>query len=207
MFIDSFDALDPKRTQAEVRVDMTARPVTLQVRSRQQWRAWLAKHHASSSGIWLVFYKAHTGRKSIAYEDAVREALCFGWIDSLVKRLDDARYALKITPRKPTSKWSAINRRRWMDLKAAGLLESAGLAAAPTDNTYAPRPVIPDLPVYIARTLKANPKAWTFFRQLAPTYRRNFVVWIHTARRPETREKRIRESIGLLAAGQKLGLK
>ena len=84
---------------------------------------------------------------------------------------------------------------------------SAGLAAAPTDNTYAPRPVIPDLPVYIAKALKANSKAWEFFRELAPTYRRNFVVWIHTAKRAETRERRIRESIALLAAGKKLGLK
>jgi uncharacterized protein YdeI (YjbR/CyaY-like superfamily) len=140
-----------------------------------------------------VFYKAHTGVKSIPYEDMVREALCFGWIDSLVKRLDDDRFALKVTPRQPTSKWSDINRKRWVELKAAGLLTSAGLAAAPTNNTYAPRPIIPDLPVYIAKALKANSKAWEFFRELAPTYRRDFVVWIHTAKRAETRERRIRE--------------
>jgi uncharacterized protein YdeI (YjbR/CyaY-like superfamily) len=154
-----------------------------------------------------VFYKAHTGVKSIAYEDAVREALCFGWIDSLVKRLDGDRYALKVTPRQPTSKWSDTNRKRWAELKAAGLLTPAGLAAAPTNNTYAPKPVIPALPAYIARALKANSKAWEFFQQLAPTYRRQFVVWIHIAKRPDTRERRIRESIALLAAGKKLGLK
>jgi uncharacterized protein YdeI (YjbR/CyaY-like superfamily) len=154
-----------------------------------------------------VFYKAHTGIKSIPYEDMVREALCFGWIDSLVKRLDDDRYVLKVTPRKPTSKWSDINRKRWTELKAAGLLTSAGLAAAPTNNTYAPRPVIPDLPVYIAKALRGNSRAWEFFRKLSPTYRRDFVVWIHIAKRPETRARRIRESISLLAAGKKLGLK
>jgi len=176
-------------------------------RNRQQWRAWLAKHHASSAGVWLVFYKRHTGVKSIPYEDTVREALCFGWIDSLIKRLDDDRYALKFTPRQPTSKWSHINRKRWAELKADGLLTSAGLAAAPTANTYAPRPLVPDLPVFIAKALKTNHKAWTFFRQLAPTHRRQFVVWIYLAKRTETREKRIRESIRLLAAGQKLGLK
>ena len=154
-----------------------------------------------------MFYKAHTGVKSIRYEDAVREALCFGWIDSLVKRLDDDRYALKITPRRPTSKWSDLNRKRWVELEAAGLLTPAGLAAAPTSNTYAPRPVVPDLPVYIARALKTNATAWAFFRELAPTDRRHFVVWIHTAKRPETRERRICESIRLLAAGKKLGLK
>ena len=141
------------------------------------------------------------------YDDAVREALCFGWIDSLVKRLDDNRYAVKVTPRKPTSKWSDINRRRWKELKAAGLLTSAGLTAAPTENTYGPRPVIPNLPNYIAKAIKANAKAWKFFRELAPTYRRNFVVWIHMAKRPDTRERRIRQSLALLAAGKKLGLK
>lgn len=181
--------------------------ITLDVRNRRLWREWLTAHHTSSPGVWLVRYKAHTGEESIPYEDIVREALCFGWIDSLVKRLDADTYALKVTPRRPTSKWSNINRKRWAELKTAGLLTSAGLAAAPTSSTYAPKPAIPELPAYIAKALKANPKAWKFFQQLAPTYRRYFVGWIHTAKRPETREKRIRESIGLLAAGKKLGLK
>src|SRR5262249_29532213 len=134
----------------------------LEVRDRQQWRAWLAKHHTSSPGGWVVVFQRHTGGESISYEETGREALCVGWIDSLVKRLDDDRYALKFTPRQATSKWSRINRKRWTELKAAGLLTSAGLAAAPTDNTYAPRPVVPDLPTYIAKALRANPKAWKF---------------------------------------------
>ena len=103
---------------------------TLEVRDRRRWRAWLEQHHASSPAVWLVFYKKHSGRKSISYEDSVREALCFGWIDSLVNRLDDDRFRLKFTPRKPTSKWSDPNRKRWAELKAAGLLAAAGLAAA-----------------------------------------------------------------------------
>src|SRR5688500_13412693 len=188
-------------------LSMTAESMMLQVRSRRQWRAWLAKHHTSSPGVWLVFYKAHTGAKSLRYEDTVREALCFGWIDSLVKRLDDDRYALKVTPRKPTSKWSDVNRRRWDELKASGLLAAPGLAAAPTANRYAPHPSIPELPAYIVQALKTNLAAWRHFQALAPTYRRDFVVWIHTAKRPETRERRIRESIRLLSAGKKLGLK
>jgi uncharacterized protein YdeI (YjbR/CyaY-like superfamily) len=141
------------------------------------------------------------------YEDFVREALCFGWIDSLVKRLDDDRFAIKVTPRKAASKWSDINRRRWTELKTAGLLEPAGLALAPTENKYAPKPDIPELPTYIAKAIKADPRAWSFFQDLPPRERRNFVVWIHVAKRPETRERRIRESIALLAAGKKLGLK
>ena len=186
---------------------MAERLIDLDVRTREQWRQWLAKHHASSAGIWLVRHKQHTGVDAMPYEDIVCEALCFGWVDSLIKRLDDNRFAIKVTPRKPTSKWSDINRKRWNELKAAGLLAPAGLAAAPTENRYAARPRVPQLPAYVANAIKANAKAWQFFQQLAPTYRRDFVVWIHTAKRPETREKRIRESIALLAAGKKLGLK
>jgi uncharacterized protein YdeI (YjbR/CyaY-like superfamily) len=179
----------------------------LELTNARQWRSWLKKHHASSPGVWLGFHKRHTRRKSIPYEDAVRNALCFGWVDSLIKRLDDDRYAMKFTPRKPTSKWSDLNRKRWAELQSAGLLAAAGKAAAPIANTYAPRPSIPLLPRYIASALKTTPKAWSTFQALSPTDRRDFVVWIHTAKRPETRERRIRESIALLAAGKKLGLK
>lgn len=179
----------------------------LEVRDRQRWRAWLSKNHESSPGVWLVYYKDRTGVKSISYEDSVNEALCFGWVDSLIRRLDDERYARKFTRRKPTSNWSDSNRKRWAELKEAGLLSGAGLTAAPTGKTYAPRPAIPELPSYFSRALEANPNALRFFRELAPTHRRQFVAWIHTAKRPETRERRIRESIALLAAGEKLGLK
>ena len=179
----------------------------LDVRTRAAWRAWLGKHHTSSRGVWVVFHKAHTGVKSIPYEGFVRAALCFGWIDSLVKRLDDDRFAIKVTPRKATSRWSDINRRRWTELKTAGLLTAAGLAAAPTENRYAPKPSIPELPGYIGKAIKSNPEAWSFFQKLPRRERRNFVVWIHLAKRPETHERRIRESIARLAAGRKLGLK
>jgi uncharacterized protein YdeI (YjbR/CyaY-like superfamily) len=186
---------------------MATELITLDVRNRQQWRSWLRKHHAASPGVWLLFHKAQTGVKSVPYEEAVREALCYGWIDSLIKRLDDDRYVLKFTPRKPTSKWSDLNRKRWAELQEEGRLAAPGLAAAPTGNRYAPRPTIPELPAYIARAFKANPAAWRFFQALRPTQRRDFVVWIHIAKRPETRENRIRESIALLAGGKKLGLK
>jgi uncharacterized protein YdeI (YjbR/CyaY-like superfamily) len=186
---------------------MRSELTTLHFKARQDWRAWLTKNHAASPGIWFVFHKAHTGAKSIPYEDMVREALCFGWVDSLIKRLDADRYAVKVTPRKSTSKWSNLNRKRWIELKAEGLLAAAGLTAAPTKNTYAPKPSIPVLPSYIAKAFQQDARAWEFFQELAPTQRRYFVVWIHTAKRPETREKRIRESIELLAARKKLGLK
>ena len=180
---------------------------TLDVRTREQWRQWLASHHASSPGVWLVRHKRHTGVETMPYEDVVCEALCFGWIDSLVKRLDEDRFAIKVTPRKPTSRWSDPNRRRWRELEAAGLLAPAGLAAAPTGNRYPARPSVPELPDYVAQALRVHPEAWRNFQALSRTDRRDFVVWIHTAKRPETRQRRIRESIDLLAAGRKLGLK
>lgn len=179
----------------------------LDVQTRAAWRQWLAEHHASRTGIWVVRHKQHTRAESMPYEDLVCEALCFGWIDSLVKRLDEDRYAIRVTPRKGTSKWSDINRKRWKQLKAAGLLAPPGLAAAPTARTYAPRPSVPELPTYIANAFKTDPTAWQHFQALARTYRRDFVVWIHTAKRADTRERRIRESIELLSVGRKLGLK
>ena len=186
---------------------MATELATLSVRDGEEWRAWLTTHHAASPGVWLVFHKRHTGVTCISYEASVRQALCFGWIDSLVRRLDEHRYARKFTPRKPRSNWSPSNLRRWTELREDGLLAAAGLAAAPTDLRPEPPPEIQALPAYIAAAFRADPKAWQFFEQLAPTYRRHFVTWIHTAKRQATREKRIRESTALLAAGGKLGLK
>src|SRR5260370_17454239 len=180
---------------------------TLDIRKRQKWRTWLRRHHASSPGVWLTFHRDHTGVESLPYEDSVREALCFGWVDSLIKRLDDDRYARKFTPRQPTSKWSESNRKRWIELKACGLLTAAGLATAPTDKSYAQRPAIPGLPAYIAKALQATPVACRFFQELPPGHRRHLSACLHSSLRPETRTKRICESVALLAAGKKLGLK
>src|SRR5262245_42209035 len=177
------------------------------IRTRPKWREWLSKHHASSVGIWLVFHKKHTGVASVPYDDAVREAPCFGWVDSLVKRLDDDRYLQKFTPRKTGSAWSDSNRQRWAQLKAEGLLTPAGLAAAPTDKGYPPKPAIPELPGYFASPLKSNAKARAFFETLPRRERRNFVVWVHIAKKPETRARRLREALTLLATRKKLGLK
>jgi uncharacterized protein YdeI (YjbR/CyaY-like superfamily) len=181
---------------------------TLDVKTCEEWRQWLAEHHDLESEVWLVFHKRQTGRPSIAYHDALDEALCFGWIDSLIKRLDDARYARKFTPRKPDSKWSAVNRKRYAQLKAGGRLMPAGLNRAPTDRTYDARKVFPSkIPPYIRRALKGHPAAWSHFERLAPSYRRMYIAWIDSAKQQETKARRLQQSIGLLAAGKKLGLK
>ena len=175
-----------------------------------RWRSWLQKHHASASDIWLVFYKQHTGRQSFGYLDALDEALCYGWIDSLVKRIDDGRFARKFTPRKPGSKWSAINRKRYAALEAAGRVAPAGKARSPKGAAVARPPQLKlpaTLPGYIAKAIKAVPDAWTYFRTLAPSHRRHYVGWIHMAKRVETRQRRLQVAIELLSKKQKLGLK
>ena len=183
---------------------------TVHVRTRAEWRAWLQAHHATVSEIWLVFDKRHTGKPAIDYEDAVEESLCFGWVDSLIRRLDENRYARKFTPRRPDSKWSTINRRRYARVKAQGLLAEAGRQRPPTAKSgdAPPRPADPKaVPAYIAKAFKANRAAWETFERLAPSHRWRYVIWIEDAKRPETREKRLREAIEKLLAQQTLGLK
>jgi uncharacterized protein YdeI (YjbR/CyaY-like superfamily) len=181
---------------------------TFDARTPDEWRKWLADHHDSEAEVWLVFRKRHTGQASIAYGDAVDEALCFGWVDSLIKRLDNARYARKFTPRKPDSKWSTANRKRYAHLKASGRLMPAGLNRPPTEKSGdAPRPSLAKVPPYIQETLKNCPPAWTNFGSLAPSYRRMYIAWIDSAKRQETKMRRLQEAIHLLMAGKKLGLK
>jgi uncharacterized protein YdeI (YjbR/CyaY-like superfamily) len=183
---------------------------TFVAKTAAQWRRWLGAHHDSESEVWLVFHKRHTGVESIAYLDALDEALCFGWVDSLVKRLDEARFARKFTPRKADSRWSAINRKRYAALKASGRLKPGGIARPPTDrkSERPPQFVMPaTLPRYIQTALKEKPAAWRCFEGLPPSHRRRYVGWIESAKREETKVRRLQEAILLLAAGQPLGLK
>lgn len=184
---------------------------TLLVRSLNQWRKWLAGHHASVPEVWLIFHKRHTGVTSIEYQDARDEALCFGWVDSLVKRLDDRRYALKFTPRRTDSRWSDVNRKRYAELKAAGRLKPPGMGRPPTERGSAPRPVrlaLPaKLPAYIRAALRKNPGALRRFESLPPAHRRRYFAWIESAKREDTRLRRLQEAVRLLAGGKELGLK
>src|SRR5687768_13009771 len=184
---------------------------TLRVQSIGQWREWLDKNHTSESEVWLIFYKRHTGVASVEYKDARDEALCFGWVDSLVKRLDDRRYAQKFTPRRPDSRWSDVNRKRYAALQAAGRLKQPGIDRPPTDRGSAPRPPrleLPSrLPRYIQAALAKRPKVLRSFEALSAAQRRRYVAWIESAKREETKLRRLEEAIRLLADGQVLGLK
>jgi uncharacterized protein YdeI (YjbR/CyaY-like superfamily) len=181
---------------------------TLDLPTRRHWRDWLRANHDSVGRIWLVFHKHHTGRKCMSYDESVEEALCFGWIDSLICRLDDARYARLFTPRKPDSRWSTINRQRYAKLKARGLLEPPGLKRPPTARSGdAPQLSVAAPPAYIEKGLKADSRAWTCFQKLAPSHRRRYLIWIDSAKRQETKEKRLREAIARIRSGEKPGLK
>jgi hypothetical protein len=132
------------------------------------------------------------------YEDLVREALCFGWVDSLIKRLDDDRYAIKVTPRKPKSKWSDLNRKRWKELEAAGLLAAPGLAAAPPRKQLCAKAEDPELPAYIATAFKSELQGLAHFPGTFPDVPASLRGLDPYGQATETRERRIRQSIELL---------
>ena len=179
---------------------------TFDARTRERWRSWLAKHHASESEVWLIFHKLHTGKPSVAYNDAVDEALCYGWIDSLIKRIDDDRYARKFTPRKADSTWSTVNLNRYAALKAANKLAAPGIERSPDGRPVVDAAPAGSVPPYIERAIKREARARRFFDTLAPSYRRMYVTWIDSAKREETRQHRLRQAIEMLKAGRKPGL-
>ncbi len=184
------------------------------VATRAEWRRWLAEHHdREPGGIWLVFHRKQAGRSTLAYEESVEEALCFGWIDSLIKRIDADTYCRKFTPRKDDSAWSSLNRKRTEKVIREGRMTRFGRAkveAAKRSGRWDAdaRPAFAgDVPPELARALARSRRARDFFEGLAPSYRRQFIGWIATARRPETRANRVRESVALLARGRRLGLR
>jgi uncharacterized protein YdeI (YjbR/CyaY-like superfamily) len=183
---------------------------TLQATDRETWRAWLAENHASEREVWLVFQKTRTGRHGMSYDDAVEEALCYGWIDSIVQRIDENSYARKFTPRTNNLKWSELNKRRIAKLIQENRMTDVGLAKIGYSNPERkpPKPVgkVLSVPRFMETALRQQ-KAWENFKSLAPSYQRNYVGWIMAAKREETRQKRLQEAIQLLAENQKLGLK
>lgn len=185
----------------------------LHIATRAEWRAWLATHHASSTGIWLVSFKKHTGKPRLDYGEAVEEALCFGWIDSLVKRVDEERAAQMFTPRKPGSGWSPSNVARFARLVAAGLMTPAGLVHKPTARTKLP-PVdnkaagdLARIPRSIAAKIRRNAVAWKNFQAMTAAQRGMYVRWVTDAKKDETRDRRITALVARLIRNEKPGLK
>ena len=165
--------------------------------SPSAWRAWLDEHHAEAKELWVGLYKRESGRPSITWPEAVDGALCFGWIDGVRKRVDEISYKIRFTPRKPRSIWSSINVRRATELSSLGLMHSAGLAAFQKRDgkrsgiyAYEQRKGA-KLPTAYEKKFRANKNGWKFFQAQAPWYRRTCSWWIISAKKEETKLKRL----------------
>ena len=176
----------------------------IRARSRQAWRAWLSKHHQKSNGVWLIFPKKATGLPTVSYNDAVEEALCFGWIDGLMNPIDDACYRQMFTPRKPRSAWALSNKNRAARLIEQGLMTPAGLAAIETakangswDRFTAAESLI--VPPALKKAINANAKAKQHWPEFTESQRKTFLYWLANAKRDETRAKRIAQIVTMLA--------
>jgi uncharacterized protein YdeI (YjbR/CyaY-like superfamily) len=178
-------------------------------RTQADFREWLEKHHASKTEEWIGFYKATSKKKGITYQEAIDEALCFGWIDGIVKSVDADSYMHRFTPRKATSHWSNINVRRYAELKAAGLIRPAGEAAYArrTDERTGKASyerVVPDLTAAQLKQIKANRKAWEFFQKQPPGYQKVCRHYVTSAKQEATRERRLQNLIACSAEGRRL---
>jgi uncharacterized protein YdeI (YjbR/CyaY-like superfamily) len=165
--------------------------------SLSAWRAWLEEHHAESKELWVGLYKKNSGRPSITWPEAVDGALCYGWIDGLRKSVDATSYKIRFTPRKPRSIWSAVNLKRASELSTMGSMQAAGLLAFQKRKgkrseiySYEQRKVA-KLPAAYEKEFRAHPAAWKFFRAQAPWYQRTTIWWIISAKKEETRFKRL----------------
>ena len=191
--------------------NLTAQSNTFFAPDRAAWHAWLAEHGSQENEVWLIFTKSRTGQPCIDYEDSVEEALCFGWIDSLIQRIDDQRYARKFNVRKDYVTWSESNRRRLRKLAKEGRLPAEMRSRIPPEvfDEAVPGPRRPDIfmPEWLEQTLRSSPAAWATYQRLPPSHRRNYLGWIMSAKHQETRERRAAEAVRRLEQGLELGLK
>jgi len=183
---------------------------TFHPKDRLAWRSWLEMHHTDETEIWLVFYKKHTAIPSIVYREALEEALCYGWIDGVRQKMDDERFAQRFTPRQKRSHWSEVNKHLVAQLSKEGRMTAAGLATVdyPLPDQEILRPVRKEqsIPDWLESALQVDRIALENFQKLPPSHQRRYVGWISDAKREETRQKRIQESIMLLKENKRLGL-
>ncbi len=170
-----------------------------------QWRRWLERHHDTEKEIWIAFAKKGSGKKSITYQEALDEALCFGWVDNLKKRLDDDYYLFRFVPRKNNSKWSQVNLDKFAQLEKVGRMTDAGRAVKPAGVKPPPRRFQADdkVPDFIERELALHPVAQKFSRDLPSSHRRNYIRWITEAKQEETRRRRLAKAIEMFALQKK----
>ena len=179
----------------------------IQPASRAEWRAWLEANHRDSAGVWLVSWKKRAARPTVAYEEAVEEALCYGWIDGVYNRVDDDRSMQYFAPRKPRSTWARTNKERVARLEAADLMAEAGRRAvevARANGSWESLDIIDALvvPDDLAAALAASPEARARFDASSVSVRRSALAWVYQARRPETRARRIERIAATAGRGE-----
>ncbi|MCC7451517.1 MAG: YdeI/OmpD-associated family protein [Anaerolineae bacterium] len=177
--------------------------------SQADFRHWLMSNHAAANELWVGFYKKDSGQTGITYAQALDEALCFGWIDGVRKRIDDNRFMNRFTPRKPRSIWSQVNTARAEELIRLGLMQPAGLKAFETRDQEKARQYSYEarnrpLDAQYEQQFRANQQAWDFFQAQAPSYQRAANWWVMSAKKEETRLRRLVTLIGDSAKGQRL---
>ncbi len=181
-------------------------------KTRSDWRSWLKNNHDKEIVVWLIYYKKHVNKKSVVQPEAVEEALCFGWIDSIIKRIDEERYMQKFTPRNENSIWSDTNKKRVAMLLENGKMAEAGMKKinAAKQNGFWDKVYIASginkIPMELEIALSENKIARSNFNKLAPSYKRQYMQWIGTAKKEETRKKRCDKAIQLLINDEKLGM-
>ncbi|MBA2502296.1 MAG: YdeI/OmpD-associated family protein [Pyrinomonadaceae bacterium] len=177
-------------------------------KDRADWRKWLEKNHEKSLGVWFVYYKKASGKPRVSYDDAVEEALCFGWIDSLPRKFDESRSMLLFTPRKPKSVWSKLNKGRVEKLIKQGLVADAGLRkieAAKQDGSWNKLDEVEELkiPADLSKAFEGNKIAEERFNRFSNSVKKGILGWIASAKRPETRAKRIEKTIAMAAKNRR----
>ena len=171
-------------------------------KNRKKWRAWLAKNHATSNGVYLIFYKVDSEKESMRWEEAVQEALCFGWIDSKVQRINEEKRRQVFTPRKAKSGWSKLNKSYIVDLIKNNEMQESGLMKienAKKDGSWTLLDDVENLvvPKELQQAFDNNQLAFKHYKAFSKTYRKSYLYWLNQAKRQETREKRIKEIIDL----------
>jgi len=174
----------------------------LYLKTRNEWRSWLAENGNAKKAIWLIYYKKHSRKPSLAYEDAVAEALCFGWIDGVINRLDQDRYMQKFTPRKPLSRWSDLNIERARKLIADGVMTPAGLKVFHPERKIVPKPT--KLPKELEASFRKNRKAWKYFETFPPYDRRMTIHWVASAKKEETQLMRLKQVMTAAAQNKRI---
>lgn len=182
--------------------------------NRTSWKKWLIKNKDNYTELWILFYKKGGDKKGISYSEAVEEAICHGWIDSLVKKIDQYSYLRKFTPRKINSNWSPTNLARAEKMISTGQMQQEGMklykqfiqSGQKPQKSKASDPCI-KLPVKYINILKDNPKAWLFFNQISPSAKRRYIAWINTPKKEATKLKRLNQAVSLLENNKLLGLK